>query len=383
MPSCELSIVIPCLNEEKTLGTCIAKAQSFLRLQNVEGEVIVADNGSTDGSAQIAREAGARVVHVEEKGYGSAILRGLNDATGTYVVIGDGDDSYDFSSLLPFLTKLREGYDLVMGNRFLGGIRPGAMPWLHRYIGNPVLSRIGNLFFGSAIHDFHCGLRGVRRDALPKLGLHATGMEFATEMVIKAMMLRLRVTEVPTVLHPDGRGRPPHLRTWRDGWRHLRLLLLFAPSWLFLYPGMFLMITGIAAGAWLLPAQRYVFDIHTLLYCGAFIVMGLNALSFGLLAKVFAMDSGLVPPSPLLRRIYGKHSLEIGLITGLCLLLSGIGVTLWAVLLWQRTNFSDLDPRQMLRLVIPAITLLFAGMQIIFVSFFLSVLRIRLIRHEN
>ena len=383
MESCELSIVMPCLNEEKTLPQCIAKAKSFLEKHNVHGEIVIADNGSTDHSREVAQEAGARVVDVQERGYGSAILGGMAAAKGKYIIVGDADDSYDFSSLSLFLEKLREGYDMVIGNRFQGGVMPGAMPFLHRYLGNPLLSWIGNLFFRSPIHDFHCGLRAVRADAVPTLDLHATGMEFATEMVVKAIAHRLQMTEVPVVLYPDGREKRSHLRTWRDGWRHLRLLLLYSPNWIFLYPGIFFIITGGGVGLWLLPGQRYILDVHTLLYAAALVILGVNALSCGLIAKVFAIDAGLLPPTPLLKKVYGRYSLEIGVLVGFVLLCVGIGISAYAFWFWDRRQFSDLNPQQVMRMTIPAVTLILIGFQIIFSSLFLIVLRMQRVRHSS
>ena len=258
LPGLELSVVMPCLDEAETLATCIQKAQAALREHAIAGEIVVADNGSSDGSREIAARLGARVVPVETRGYGAALMGGIQAANGRFVIMADADDSYDFTQLMPFLAKLREGFDLVIGNRFLGGILPGAMPPLHRYLGNPVLTGIGRLFFNSPCGDFHCGMRGFRRDAVLALDLQTTGMEFASEMVVKATLLGMRVTEVPTTLSPDGRSRPPHLRSWRDGWRHLRFLMLFSPRWLFLYPGALLMLIGVVTGAWLLPEQRTI-----------------------------------------------------------------------------------------------------------------------------
>jgi glycosyltransferase involved in cell wall biosynthesis len=376
MSPLELSIVLPCLNEARTLARCIGKAKGFLERSGVHGEIIVADNGSTDGSREIAEKAGARVIEVSRPGYGSALRGGIDAAKGTYIVMGDADDSYDFSDLMPFVAALRAGSDLVMGNRFRGGIRPGAMPWLHRYVGNPVLTAIGNLFFRSPIHDFHCGLRAFRAEAIRSLQLRTTGMEFATEMVVRAILHGLKITEVPTVLRPDGRDRKPHLRTWRDGWRHLRFLLLYSPRWLFLYPGILFILLGTFFGLLLLPGQRGVFDIHTLFYCGALVVLGVNALSFALFAKAFAMTTRLVPPTPLMGRLYGKHSLEAGVIIGALILAVGIGLSVYAFLLWRNRGYSNLDPQAMFRLVIPSVTLIFVGVQIVFSSFFLSILQI-------
>jgi len=279
----ELSIVMPCLNEAETVGRCIQKAQRSLAELGITGEIIVADNGSTDGSDVTATSVGARVVRVEAQGYGNALMSGISASRGKYIIMGDADDSYDFGNLGPFVEKLQEGFDLVMGNRFKGGIKRGAMPPLHRYLGNPVLTAIGKLFFKSPCNDFHCGLRGFNKTAIMKLDLRTTGMEFASEMVVKATLHNLRITEVATTLSPDGRSRPPHLRSWRDGWRHLRFLLLFSPRWLFLYPGALLMLVGFATGLWLLPGQRTVaginFDIHTLLFAALAVIIGFQATS--------------------------------------------------------------------------------------------------------
>jgi glycosyltransferase involved in cell wall biosynthesis len=374
----ELSIVMPCLDEAETLATCVTKAQESLRKNGIAGEVIVADNGSTDGSQDIARRLGARLVHVQERGYGAALQGGISAARGCFVIMGDADDSYDFTALLPFVEKLREGYDLVMGNRFRGGIRPGAMPPLHRYLGNPVLTGVGRLFFGSPAGDFHCGLRGFRRDAILGLGLRTTGMEFASEMVVKATLTGLRITEVPTTLSPDGRSRPPHLRSWRDGWRHLRFLLLYSPRWLFLYPGLALMLLGGLAGLWLLPGPRSVggvtLDVHTLLYCAAAVVIGFQAVVFAVFTKSFGMNEGFLPEDPRALRLFAAISLETGLLVGAGLVVLGLGLTLAALSDWGAVAFGPLDPRATLRLVIPGVTALLLGFQTVLSSFFLSVL---------
>jgi len=377
----ELSIVMPCLNEAETLATCIKKARNWLIKHNVSGEVVVADNGSTDGSQTIAGVMGARVVDVTAKGYGSALMGGINAARGRYVVMGDADDSYNFSHLSPFLEKLREGYDLVMGNRFAGGIQPGAMKALHKYLGNPVLTGIGRLFFKSPCSDFHCGLRGFSKAAAMKLDLRTTGMEFASEMVVKATLNKLRITEVPTTLFQDGRSRPPHLRSWRDGWRHLRFLLLYSPRWLFFYPGALLMLIGMALCAWLLPGPRHVssvtLDVHTLLYAAAAIVIGFQAVNFSIFTKVFGMSEGLLPEDPRLNKIFRYITLETGLISGLALLLTGLAVSIYAVSDWGAHSFGTLDPTKILRLVIPAVTAMTLGSEIILSSFFLSVLGLK------
>ncbi len=374
----ELSIVMPCLNEAETLETCIRKARTSLDSNGIRGEIVIADNGSTDGSQQIAERLGARVAAVGERGYGAALAGGIEAARGRYVIMADADDSYDFSNLMPFVTKLREGWQLVMGNRFRGGIAPGAMPPLHRYLGNPVLTGIGRLLFRSVSRDFHCGLRGFRRDAILTLGLRTTGMEFASEMVVKATLQGLRVCEVPTTLAPDGRSRPPHLRSWRDGWRHLRFLLLFSPRWLFLYPGVSLMAFGLAVGAWILPGPRRlgdsVLDVHTLLYAASALTLGFQSVMFAVFTKVFAIHAGLLPRDQRLARFRILASLEAGLIGGGVLIVGGIAASVWAVLQWRSSSYGPLDPSTTLRLVIPATLALVLGAQVILYSFFLSVL---------
>jgi glycosyltransferase involved in cell wall biosynthesis len=377
----ELSVVMPCLNEGETLEVCIRKAQQALNDAKISGEVIVADNGSTDGSVEIAKRLGARVVHVKAKGYGNALKGGIAAALGKYIVMGDADDSYDFGHIPRFAEQLRQGADLVMGNRFRGGILKNAMPPLHQYFGNPALSWLGRLFFHSSLGDFYCGLRGFRKDALERMGLRTTGMEFATEMVVKATLLKLHITEVPTTLSHDGRSRPPHLRTWRDGWRTLRFFLLYSPRWLFLYPGLGLMLLGILLGAWLLPASRTVggvtFDVHTLLYAAVFVLLGFQAIAFAVFTKVFAISEGLLPPDPTLDKAFRYITLEVGLVVGALLILVGLGVSIYAVGFWRSQHFGALDYAQTMRLVIPASLFLTLGVQTVFASFFLSVLGLR------
>ena len=378
---CELTILMPCLNEAETLATCIVKANESLKNLGINGEVLIADNGSTDGSQEIARSLGARVVQVERKGYGNALMRGIATARGKYVIMGDSDDSYDFTNLGPFVDKLRAGYDLVMGNRFLGGIQPGAMPNLHRYLGNPVLTAIGRLFFKSPSGDFHCGLRGFNRAAMLGLDLRTTGMEFASEMVVKSTLHNLRITEVPTTLQPDGRSRPPHLRSWRDGWKHLRFLMLYSPRWLFLYPGLLLMGVGLVVGLLLLQGPIFIgglgFDAQTLLYAAAAIVLGFQAIAFGVFTKVFAISEGLLPEDPKLSLTSIKLNLEKGLILGAVLIITGLVCSVYSVLTWKQSHFGILDPARTLRIIIPAITALIIGVQIVFSSLFLSVLGLR------
>ncbi len=379
--SLELSVVMPCLNEAETLGTCIEKAQRALRDLAITGEIVVADNGSTDGSQAIAARLGARVVHVQPRGYGSALLGGIAAARGKYIIMGDADDSYDFTNLGPFVEKLREGYDLVMGNRYQGGIRPGAMPPLHRYLGNPVLTGFGRLLFRSPCGDFHCGLRGFSKAAVMALDLRTTGMEFASEMVVKATLRKMRITEVPTPLSPDGRCRPPHLRSWRDGWRHLRFMLLYSPRWLFLYPGAVLMLLGLMTGLWLTPGPRaiggVILDVHTLLFAAMAVVIGFQAIAFAVCTKIFAISEGLLPEDPRLNTLFRYINLEVGLMVGTTLLCIGLFGSIYAVGAWGARSFGPLDPPRTLRIVIPAITSLTLGCQIILSSFFLSVLGLR------
>ncbi|HTV06588.1 MAG TPA: glycosyltransferase family 2 protein [Acidobacteriaceae bacterium] len=380
-PPLDLSIVMPCLNEQETVATCVRKALDALHAAGLSGEVIVADNGSTDNSVQLATDAGARIVHVAQKGYGSALRAGILAARGAWVLMADSDDSYNFAHLDRFLHQLRVGSDLVMGNRFRGGIIPGAMPHLHRYLGNPVLTAVGRLFFRSPVQDFHCGIRAFRRDSFLRMDLRSTGMEFASEMVVKASLLGMRVSEVPTTLAPDGRSRPPHLRSWRDGWRHLRFLLMYSPRWLFLYPGIALMAVGLAGSIWLLPGPRVIdgigFDVHTLLYAFMAVLVGFQLLAFAVFTKVFAISEGLLPPDPRLNRIFRYVTLETGLAVGAVLTLAGLAGSIFAVSHWALTSFGALDPDHMLRLVMPSVFALTLGVQIIFSSFFLSILGLR------
>ncbi len=378
----ELSIVMPCLNEAETVGRCVREARAFLEQSGVRGEVVVADNGSTDGSQAIAVSEGARVVDVPLRGYGAALYYGTLAAGGRYVVMGDSDQSYDFSRLMPFLEQLRAGADLVMGNRFAGGIEPGAMPWKNRHIGNPVLSGIGRFLFKCPARDFHCGIRGYSIDAFRRMDLRTTGMEFASEMIIKATLLKMRVVEVPTTLRKDGRSRPPHLRPWRDGWRHLRFMLLYSPNWLFLYPGAALALVGLAVVAWLLPGPRHVggveLDVHTMLYGALAVLIGVQALGFAIFSKTFAAAEGLLPESARQRWFHRWATLEAGLVVGGVLVAAGLGGSLWAVWSWREAGFGALSPSETLREVIPSVLAFTLGVQVLLASFFLSVLRLRI-----
>jgi glycosyltransferase involved in cell wall biosynthesis len=374
----ELTILMPCLNEAATVALCIAKARGFLERTGIDGEVLVADNGSVDGSLLVAQRAGARVVEVARRGYGAALAGGIAAARGRYVVMGDADDSYDFGCLDAFVTKLREGYPLVIGNRFRGGIRKGAMPLLHRYLGNPVLSFVGRLLFRARVGDFHCGLRGFDREAIASLHLRTTGMEFASELVVKAALAGWRIAEVPIVLHPDGRGRASHLRSWRDGWRHLRFLLLFSPRWLFLYPGLALLAAGTALTTALyftpLRLRGAGLDIHSMLYASAAALLGMQLCLFALFARVSAQNAGLLPRRPSLDRLLKTLTLERGLLLGLGVALCGLlwsGAAFWQ---WREAGFGALDPRVVMRDTIPAAALMVGGMEIMLASFLLSLL---------
>jgi len=376
----EVSVVMPCLNESETLGVCINKAKECLEFNNITYEIIIADNGSNDGSQEIAKKNGAKVINVTKKGYGAALKGGIGKAKGKYIIMGDSDDSYDFLNLMPYINKLRNDYDLVMGNRFKGGIKKGAMPFLHRYLGNPVLSFIGRLFFSIPAGDFHCGLRGFTKEAYNKMNLKTTGMEFASEMIVKASLINLKIAEVPTTLSPDGRNRPPHLNTWRDGWRHLRFLLLFAPKWLFLFPGIMLIFIGLIISILIsikpLKILDVQFDVLTLSYTSLFVFTGFQFIFFYLFSKVFATKQGFLPKSNRLETFLNRFSLEKGLIIGLFLGFVGLGLSVYAFMLWFDTSFGALNSRELLRIVGPALFLLALSMQVMLCSFFLSFLQI-------
>jgi glycosyltransferase involved in cell wall biosynthesis len=378
----EVSIVMPCLNEAETLATCIQQARQAIEREGLAAEIIVADNGSTDGSQVIAKELGVRVVPIARKGYGSALIGGINAARGRFVIMGDADDSYDFTAIAPLIDKLREGYDLVVGNRFRGGIEAGAMPWSHRWVGNPVLTFISRVFFHTPVGDAHCGLRGFRKDAYERMKLRATGMEFASEMVIKASLKRMRIAEVPVTLRPDGRTRPPHLRTWRDGWRHLRFMLLFSPRWLFLYPGLALFAVGVILSAVLLGGPLHVgglrLDIHTLLVAGFLSLLGYQLVLFAVFTKIFAIRAGFHPPYPPLVAMSRYVTLEVGLAAGALMVLVGVIALVLAVASWGAVGFGTLNPSLTMREVIPAVVLLALGTQTVFASFFISILSIDL-----
>ncbi len=377
----ELSIVMPCLNEAETLAVCIEKAQQFFSRETIAGEVIIADNGSTDGSQEIARNLNATVINVPQKGYGSALRGGIEAANGDYIIMGDADDSYDFSNLMPYVLKLREGFDLVMGNRFQGGIEKGAMPFLHKYLGNPVLSFIGRLFFKSKIGDFHCGLRGFSKEAYRKMELKTTGMEFASEMIVKASLKNMKIAEVPTILSKDGRSRPPHLNTWRDGWRHLRFLVLYSPNWLFLFPGILMMLFGIITSAALVVGPVTIgqvnFDVHTLLFTSGILLIGFQFVLFYGLTKVFTVENDLLPKSSKYDRFFKFINLEKGLIAGILLVIFGIILSVTAYSDWQQLSFGNINSTEIFRIVIPAVTLMLLGVQVILFSLFFSILGLK------
>lgn len=379
--STELTILMPCLNEAETLEICIQKALASISELGIDGEVLIADNGSDDGSQEIAQRCGARVIQAPLRGYGGALLAGIENAHGKYIIMGDADDSYDFSKLGQFVEKLREGYDLVMGNRFKGGIQPGAMPPLHKYLGNPVLSFLGRLFFPSAIGDFHCGLRGFSKDAAERMELQTTGMEFASEMVVKATLLKMKVAEVPTTLSPDGRSRAPHLRSWRDGWRHLRFLLMYSPRWLFFYPGLALMFIGLAIALSIsffsIKISGVVLDIHTMVFAMAMVTTGFQAALFAVYANKYAVSAQLVPGDPVMTRFAKLLKLEPGLIIGLTFLALGFAGAFVAIYQWWQTGLGDLDPQKTMRIVIGSALLLAFGSQICFSSFFLGILDLK------
>lgn len=363
---------MPCLNEEKTVAVCIRKALDSMARMGVSGEVVIADNGSTDASREVARAEGARVVDVAAKGYGAALRGGIEAAEGTYIIMGDSDDSYDFANLEPFITQLRAGHDLVMGNRFLGGIQPGAMPPLHRYLGNPVLSFIGRLLFRTPIRDFHCGLRGFSKAAFEKMDLRTTGMEFASEIVVKASLNGMRITEVPTTLKPDGRDRPPHLRSWHDGWRHLRFLLIFCPRWLFLYPGFAMLAAGLALAVLVLAsgAQR----ANSLLFAMALIAIGFQSVSFSIIIRRFAQQEGLLPHKENIDRLLKLLTLERGVALGSGVFVLGLLGFVCATIFWARTGFGTFPRILTQTIVVPSAFALVMGVQVVLNSFVLSII---------
>jgi glycosyltransferase involved in cell wall biosynthesis len=374
---------MPCLNEAETIAACVKKASSYLSRSHIHGEILIADNGSTDGSQATAQGLGARVVSISERGYGAALIGGIEAAKGRFVIMGDADDSYDFSQLDGFVAKLREGYDLVMGNRFKGGIEPGAMPALHRWLGNPLLSFIGRIFFKAELGDFHCGLRGFNTNAIRNLKLRSRGMEFASEMVVRCRLARMRIAEVPTTLKKDGRSHPPHLRTWRDGWRHLRFLLIFAPRWLFFYPGLALFMLGIVFSIALLPGPVFIapnvaLDVHTLLVTSFLTLIGMQCVSFAIVARRYAAIRGLLPVSPVVRRILFPITLERVLVAALIIAIAGLGGIVWCVMQWADAGFGPLQYGALIRVLTVSITGVALALQLAFTAFLSGILEIEL-----
>ena len=378
----EVTILMPCLNEAETIETCVRKAMSYLESSGIEGEVLISDNGSTDGSQAIAEALGARIVHAPEKGYGAALVTGIAEARGRYIIMGDSDDSYDFSALGPFVERLRSGADLVMGNRFTGGIAKNSMPHLHRYLGNPVLSAVGRIFYRTPVGDFHCGLRGFNAAAIRALKLNTQGMEFASEMVIKSTIMGYRIEEVPTTLSPDGRSRPPHLRSWRDGWLHLKLLMSFAPHWLFYYPGITIFTIGILLFSALffgpVTIGSLTFDIAALILACAAIITGAQMVFFYGLARVFAFRFGLLPTSERFARMQSRITVDNACIAGGLLLLIALLATLWSVSFWARAGFGDLVASQIVRPAALAVVTASLGVQTITFGFLWGILNQRL-----
>jgi glycosyltransferase involved in cell wall biosynthesis len=377
----ELTILMPCLNEALTVETCVKKALTYLKRRGIAGEVLVADNGSTDGSEALAEAAGARVARIERKGYGAALIGGIQAARGRYVIMADADDSYDFNALDEFVDGLRQGFKLVVGNRFKGGIKPGAMPLLNRYLGNPALSFIGRTLFSSPVGDFHCGMRGFDREAILGLQLKATGMEFASEMVVKASLAKLAIAEVPTTLSPDGRQRAPHLRPWRDGWRHLRFMLLRSPQWLFLYPGLALTLLGLSGAVILTLGPRpiagiFTLDIDALLYFAVAAIVGMQITFFGLFALAIARKMQLRIAHGFPEWLLRLASMEATIALGLCLVGAGVGGAFYAIFQWGHSSFGALVPSSIMRITIPSVTTLALGTQIVFGAFLLGFIEI-------
>lgn len=378
----ELSVVMPCLNEAETLEYCIKQILAVFKENAIQGEVIVADNGSTDGSIEIAQKTGAKIINVTQKGYGNALKGGINASSAKYIIMGDADASYNFQEIPVLLTKLREGYELVMGNRFLGGIKKGAMPFLHKYLGNPVLSFLGRLFYNIPINDFHCGLRGFSNDSFKSWSLKTTGMEFASEMVVKAALNKAKITEVPVTLSPDGRSRPPHLKTWQDGWRHLHFLLINSPRWLFIIPGITLFLIGLIFFLLVLPQPiqigRFGLDVHTLLLSMAMIISGYQSVTIGIITRIYATIIGTKKSTELINVISKPKTINTLIFTGVAMVLLGIGGIFYSFYVWERTSFSTLNPTQMLRLILPFVLFFLMGFQTMITGFLTSIIKLKI-----
>ena len=376
----ELTILMPCLNEAETLEICIKKALKSIKDNNIKGEVLIADNGSTDGSQDIAKANGARVINVHIKGYGSALIEGTKQAYGKYIIMGDADDSYDFSNIMPYVKKLREGYELVMGNRFKGGIEKGAMPWSHKYIGTPIISFLGKLFYKSKVGDFNCGMRGYNKESILNLDLKCTGMEYASEMIVQANLNNLKIGEIATTLKKDGRTRSPHLKTFSDGWRHLKFLLMYSPRWLFLYPGLILILIGLVGSLLFMIKDIHigniVLGVHSRLYFGAMIVVGFQIVTCSLFAKTYAIHSGMNPKTDKISNLLNKITLEKGLIIGIFLAIIGLALSIYSLCIWQNAAWGNLNPVDVMPITIPAVYLIIIGIQMTFSSFLLGILNI-------
>ncbi|HIG64444.1 MAG TPA: glycosyltransferase family 2 protein [Methyloprofundus sp.] len=373
---------MPCLNEVETLAVCIEKAHLFIKQNNIDAEVVIADNGSTDGSIEVAESLGARVVHVPIRGYGAALQRGIEEAKGEYVIMGDSDDSYDFSDLMPYVEQLRAGYDLVMGNRFKGGIAKGAMPFLHKYLGNPVLSFLGRLFFKIPVGDFHCGLRGFRRDTALSLGLTTPGMEYASELVVRMALAGGTIKEVPTTLSPDGRSRPPHLNTWQDGWRHLRFLLMFSPRWLFFYPSLFILVFGLLLAVLLAPGAvsitpNITLDIHSMIVGCFCVLVGIQGVSFSIVARRYAALRGFLPFTSQVRYLVETITLERVLIVAALFFLGGLGGFFYCISNWFSVHLGALEYGSLVRVLMLSGTSVAIAVQLAFTSFLAEILEIK------
>ena len=385
----ELTILMPCLNEAETIARCIAKAKTGIERSGVPGEILIADNGSTDGSQTIAEQLGARVVPVKAKGYGNALRGGIEAARGRWIIMGDADDSYDFAEADRFVKRFQAGDELVMGCRLASGggrIMPGAMPWKNRWVGNPLLTTIGRIFFKCPAHDFHSGLRGFTKAAYEKMELRTTGMEFASEMAIKGTLKGLRISEVPITLHKDGRSRPPHLKPWRDVWRHLRFMLLYSPRWLFFFPGLLLLAGGAVLAAVLTAGNLSIgslrLDVGTLAVACMTVIIGFQLVAFAFFTKVFAIGEGLLPEDPKLAELFRTFSLEKGIVLGLLVLLLGTLLLGRAAWVWREADFGPLAPEENMRRLIPAVTLIVLGIQTVFSSFFMSVLGLKTVARK-
>ncbi len=374
----ELTVLIPCLNEAETIEKCIIKARRCMESNGIDGEVLVADNGSTDGSIEIATSAGARVIHVNERGYGAALIGGTIEAKGEFCIMGDADDSYDFEDLMPYVEKLRCGYDLVMGNRFKGGIEKGAMPFLHRYLGTPVISFLGRMFYHNSVYDFNCGMRGYNTQMIRNLNLISTGMEYASEMIVKASLHNYSIAEVPTTLKVDGRSRKPYLNTWGDGWRHLKLLLIYSPNWLFFIPSLVLIFIGLVMVLRIsfgpIRIGNVSLSINTMLFGASMVIAGMNTAFFGCFSKAYAAQTGYIPITKSIKWM-NRIIVERGIGIGILFVILGISLAVASTIIWGKNEFGDLEPTAIMRMTIPAVTFFILGVEMLFGGFMIEILR--------